>query len=153
MASRLLCIAALRPLLLITSLWKQIREAGGSTHTQIRMTRNGQIRSSTKLEQKSRRVQALCRSHNSCHEEDLAARAYPGRRSALDTGGHHLRKAGPSFRANETENKKGGSHAEREAHSCHHSSCSCTRSLIRLTRTASFHTTCRKHGRRSSVVT
>ena len=77
-------------------------------HTQdTRMTRNGQMRSSTKLEQKSWRVHALCRSHTSCHQEDLAARAYPDRRSALDTGGHHLRKAGPSFWASKTENEKG----------------------------------------------
>ena len=107
MASRLLCIAALRPLLLNISLWKQITEAGRSTHTRHPYDTNGQIRSSTKLEQRSRRVQAQCRSHNSCHQEDLAARADRGRRSALETGGHHLRKAGPSFWANKTENKKG----------------------------------------------
>ena len=42
---------------------------------------------------------------------------------------------------------------QKEAHSCHHSSCSCTRSLIRLTRTASIYLICRKHGGQSTVVT
>ena len=52
-------------------------------HTQdTRMKRNGQIRLSTKLERRSRRVQALCRSHSSRHQEDLAACAYPSRRRA-----------------------------------------------------------------------
>ena len=125
----------------------------GPTHTRHPHDTNGQIGSSTKLEQRSRRVQAQCRSHNSCHREDLAARADRGRRSALETGGHHLRKAGPSFWANRTENKKGRLTCQKEAHSCRHSSCSCTRSLIRLTRTASIYLICRKHGGQSTVVT
>ena len=69
-------------------------------HTQdTRMKRNGQIRSSTKLERRSRRVQALCRSHSSRHQEDLAACAYPSRRRAstrvvIIKLGAHMQKGG-----------------------------------------------------------